>query len=79
MLRIRNPWGHGEWQMKWSENEDYLAHLESFMPQINEYYEKQKEKILEKNKNLPELERKEIPEPYDPYKRDDKGEIVKDS
>ncbi len=33
---------------------------------------------MEANKNLPELDRKEISEPYDPYKRNENGEIVKD-
>lgn len=22
ILRIRNPWGFGEWELKWSEKED---------------------------------------------------------
>lgn len=22
LLRIRNPWGYGEWKLKWSENEE---------------------------------------------------------
>jgi hypothetical protein len=38
LLRIRNPWGYGEWQLKWSENPDYREKVDSYMPLINEYY-----------------------------------------
>jgi hypothetical protein len=28
LVRIRNPWGYGEWKLKWSENPDYSAKLD---------------------------------------------------
>ncbi len=28
MLRLRNPWGYGEWTMKWSEKGEYEEKLE---------------------------------------------------
>ena len=24
LLVIKNPWGYGEWKLKWSENPDYI-------------------------------------------------------
>jgi hypothetical protein len=32
LMIIRNPWGFGEWKLKWSENKDYVEKLEKFMP-----------------------------------------------
>ena len=34
MLRIRNPWGWGEWTLKWSETSEYRCKLMEFMPMI---------------------------------------------
>jgi len=31
LLRIRNPWGYGEWKLKWSENEEERERLEKYL------------------------------------------------
>ncbi len=38
ILRLRNPWGFGEWQLKWSEQEHYRDRLFEFKGQIDKYY-----------------------------------------
>jgi len=37
LLRIRNPWGCGEWMMKWSESND--PKYNAFIGRIKEYYD----------------------------------------
>lgn len=54
LLKIRNPWGYGEWKMKWSENPDYVERLEKFYPQIDAYYKEEIRKAKEKNEEPPE-------------------------
>ena len=39
LLKIRNPWGYGEWKLKWSEEKDYKDKINKFLPQINKYYD----------------------------------------
>jgi len=55
-MRIRNPWGYGEWMLKWSENPDHIDLLDKWMPWLNAYYDKE---IEEAKKN-----REEPPEKY---------------
>ncbi|CAK89170.1 unnamed protein product (macronuclear) [Paramecium tetraurelia] len=62
LLKIRNPWGYGEWKLKWSETPDYSAKLDKWIDWINDYYQKEIEKA--------KLEGKEPPEPY-VYGQDD--------
>jgi calpain len=31
LLKIRNPWGYGEWKLKWSEEEIYRAKFDKFI------------------------------------------------
>ena len=38
LLRLKNPWGSGEWTQKWSEKEGYINILEKFMPEIKQHY-----------------------------------------
>lgn len=40
LLKVRNPWGYGEWKLKWSENPDYSDKLDKFWDQIMAYYDK---------------------------------------
>ena len=39
ILKVRNPWGYGEWKLKWSENPDYSEKLDKFWDKIMEYYD----------------------------------------
>lgn len=39
-MRIRNPWGFGEWQFKWSEEEEG-GKLDEHMEAINLYYDRE--------------------------------------
>ena len=32
ILKIRNPWGYGEWKLKWSEDPDNNTKLTKFLP-----------------------------------------------
>lgn len=34
LLRIKNPWGHGEWKFKWSESEGYKELLKKYYNKI---------------------------------------------
>ena len=38
LLRIKNPWGHGEWKLKWSENSHFKDLILKHMPYITQYY-----------------------------------------
>lgn len=37
LVKVRNPWGYGEWKLKWSENPDNIQKLDTFLPQIESY------------------------------------------
>lgn len=54
LLKVRNPWGYGEWKMKWSENPDYAEKLEKFLPQINAYYDHEIALAKQDNREEPE-------------------------
>lgn len=49
---MRNPWGHGEWVLDWSDqpidnNPDYLK-LKEYQTDLDKYYER---RVLEAKKN----------------------------
>lgn len=67
LVRIRNPWGYGEWTMKWSEHPDYRKLVDSHMDSIRKYYIKETERFRN------ELNR-EPPEPYEPQKEGEVGD-----
>lgn len=31
LLKIRNPWGYGEWKLKWSEEEEFKDRTQKFV------------------------------------------------
>lgn len=52
-MRIRNPWGHGQWALDWSDrpindDPDYMK-LDKYLPDINKIYD-EKQKIAKKNR-----------------------------
>jgi len=54
-LKIRNPWGYGEWKLKWSENPDYAdKYLEKLFPQIEAYYDAEIKKAVDAGEEPPE-------------------------
>lgn len=36
ILMLRNPWGFGEWKLKWSDDSD---EVDRFLPIINKYFD----------------------------------------
>ena len=56
LLRVRNPWGYGEWQLKWSERGDEKEKLKKHMDQITKYFEGLKAKGLEVEDYDPEAD-----------------------
>jgi len=46
LIKVRNPWGYGEWKMKWSEDPNYIEKLDKFLPEIDSYYDKEIAKAL---------------------------------
>ncbi len=43
LVRLRNPWGKGEWRLEWSEDFERFKKLQEFFPMIQEYYKKKKQ------------------------------------
>lgn len=39
LLKLMNPWGYGEWKLKWSEEPDQFGKLEKHLAEINNYYD----------------------------------------
>jgi hypothetical protein len=57
LLKVRNPWGHGEWKLKWSENEEYIElKLRKHEPDIRKYEQEETARC--------KAEGREPPEPY---------------
>jgi len=54
LIRLRNPWGHGEWKLKWSENVQECNKLLEHMPYIENYYEKETERCIKLGIEPPE-------------------------
>ena len=42
LIRIRNPWGKGEWQLEWGEDVERFKKLEDNMDKIQQYYQNKK-------------------------------------
>ncbi len=66
---MRNPWGHGEWCLDWSDNPidddpDYQK-LKLYQKDLDQVYEK-------KNKIANEAHQEE----FEPYKKGDDGEFL---
>lgn len=57
LLRVRNPWGFGEWQLKWSENTENSDKLKNYVEDIKNYFEERRKKGEEV-------------EPFDPFAED---------
>ena len=54
LIKIRNPWGYGEWKLKWSEDPNYIEKLDKFLPKIDSYYDKEIAKALTEQREPPE-------------------------
>lgn len=54
ILRLRNPWGFGEWMLKWSEQEHYRDRLFEFKDQIDAYYADKLKKARERHEDCVE-------------------------
>lgn len=39
---LRNPWGYGEWRLKWSENPEYISSLKQNYDKIKSYFDNYK-------------------------------------
>ncbi|KRX02563.1 Peptidase C2, calpain, large subunit, domain III [Pseudocohnilembus persalinus] len=68
MLRIRNPWGHGEWSLKWSESEGESGKLFKHAENIDQYFEEETQRCAELNI--------EPPERYDPRSNQNDGTFL---
>lgn len=48
MIKVRNPWGHGEWILDWSEkpanNDPDYKKLDKYMKDINKFYDEKAKK-----------------------------------
>ena len=42
LLRVRNPWGFGEWQLKWSENPENSDKLTNHLKMIEKFFDDRK-------------------------------------
>ena len=51
----RNPWGYGEWQLKWSENPDYTDKVKSYEEEIKKYFDNEKAIALKNGDYPPEV------------------------
>lgn len=38
---MRNPWGHGEWKLKWSEEKEHSQRLDKYLVKIDAYYDEE--------------------------------------
>ncbi|KAL4472263.1 hypothetical protein ABPG72_011624 [Tetrahymena utriculariae] len=54
ILIVRNPWGYGEWQLKWSENPDYIDKVQQYMPKINKFFDDQETRCKKLGITTPE-------------------------
>ena len=54
LLVIKNPWGYGEWKLKWSENPDYIQKFDDHWDKIEAYYDKAIEDAINKGNDPPE-------------------------
>lgn len=55
LIVLRNPWGFGEWLLKWSETEENDdKKLEKYIPKIAKHYEDLKKAAIAAGSEIPE-------------------------
>ena len=55
LLKVRNPWGHGEWKLKWSEHPDFIdLKLNKHIDDIRRYERDETDRCKKEQREPPE-------------------------
>lgn len=70
-MRVRNPWGHSEWMLDWSDkplnsDPDYMK-LDKYQAYIDKFYEEKIKIAMKMRENVSEIQK---------YKRGEDGEFL---